>query len=69
MLISDNEFGAPWNDQFYEVRYITMDGDVETETMVLSGPKEYDEEELYKKAQEYFNYPLILSIWNLSIQK
>lgn len=65
MLAADNEFGAPWNDQFYEVRYITLNGDIITETMTLPGPRRYDDEELYNHAQEFFNYPLILSIWNL----
>lgn len=63
MLVADNEFGAPWNDQFYTVRYVDFDGNIEEETLVLPGPKKYDEDDLYRKAKEEFN-GLILNIWN-----
>ena len=40
MLVADNEFGAPWNDQFYEVEYIVVDtGEPNKETMVLDSSK------------------------------
>ena len=46
MLVPDNEFGAPWNDQFYNVKYETMNGEIEEETMILDGPKKYSYPEL-----------------------
>lgn len=64
-MLNDNEFGAPWNNQYYDVRYIRPEnGDIGVETMILPGPKEYDDEYLYNYAFEYFNHPLILNIWN-----
>lgn len=63
MLVADNEFGAPWNDQFYTVRYIIVDiGKINTETMVLDGPKHYSEDELYDHARNMFPNALILDI-------
>lgn len=42
MLVNDNEFGAPWNDQFYEVQLVNVDTGIPSiEIMVLSGPREY----------------------------
>ena len=63
MLVSSNEFGAPWNDQYYTVRYITVD-DIfpEVGTLILSGPKNYDTEELYEEAKEMFPNAIILDI-------
>ena len=63
MLVADNEFGAPWNDQFYTVRYIIVNtGEINTETMVLDGPKRYSEDELYDHAKNMFPNALILNI-------
>ncbi len=63
MLVADNEFGAPWNDQFYTVRYIIVDtGEINTETMVLDGPKRYDYDELDQHARNMFPNALILDI-------
>lgn len=63
MLVSSNEFGVSWNDQYYTVRYITVD-DIfpEVNTLVLSGPKNYDEEELYKEVKKMFPNAIILDI-------
>lgn len=50
MLINDSEFGAPWNDQFYNIEFhfeLDQDGigfvseKLKTK-IVLSGPKDYD---------------------------
>ena len=60
-----NEFGAPWNDQFYKVRMISIEEDLPEiieEILTLSGPKDYDEEELYKAAKDMFPHHLILDI-------
>ena len=63
MLVADNEFGAPWNDQFYTVEYIEVDtGEPGTEIMTLSGPKKYDEDELYEAARNMFPNAMILNI-------
>ncbi len=63
MLVADNEFGAPWNDQFYEVEYIIVDtGEPNKETMVLDGPKKYSVEELHEKAANMFPNALIINI-------
>ena len=65
MLIADNEFGAPWNDQFYRIRMISIEEsvpDIIEEILTLSGPKKYDEDELYEKAKNMFPHYLILNI-------
>lgn len=63
MLVADNEFGAPWNDQFYMVEYIEVDtGEPGKELMTLSGPKKYDDEDLYEAARDMFPNALILNI-------
>lgn len=65
MLVADNEFGAPWNDQFYKVRMMSIEEtipDIIEEVLTLSGPREYDEDELYEKAKNMFPNYLILSI-------
>lgn len=63
MLVADNEFGAPWNDQFYEVQYIVVDtAEPRTEIMTLDGPKKYSVEELHKKAANMFPNALIINI-------
>lgn len=62
MLINDNAYGAPWNDQFYVVTYET-DEDIITETMVLSGPCHYTYDDLMVNAQMHFgNLVNILNI-------
>jgi hypothetical protein len=54
MTINENEYGAPWNDQFYDVVFyfkLTLDdilftsGNLET-SFTLSGPKQYSYSEL-----------------------
>lgn len=58
MLIKDNEFGAPWNDQNYTVVFfLTVDfNGLEfksknlEESFTLSGPKHYDSHELNEEA-------------------
>lgn len=63
MLVADNEFGAPWNDQYYQVRYITIDDPIPNiDIMTLSGPKNYDIEELYEKAKNMLPTAIILDI-------
>lgn len=59
MIINENEYGAPWNDQFYNVVFyfkLTL-GDIlftsenlET-SFTLSGPKQYSYSELKKAAK------------------
>ena len=58
MIINENEYGAPWNDQFYDVIFyfvLNLD-DVEftseqlTTTFCLSGPCEYEYSELKEHA-------------------
>lgn len=66
MIINENEFGAPWNDQFYDVTfYFRMEiNGVEFKSeqlenmFVLSGPKYYDYDELksYAHRHIYENY-------------
>ena len=59
MLIDDNEYGAPWNDQYYVVTY-DCDGEIATDTMVLSGPRRLDYDELKVNAQMSFGmYPIL----------
>ena len=65
MLVADNEFGAPWNDQFYKVRMMSIEEtipDIVEEILTLSGPREYDEDELYEEAKNMFPHHLILNI-------
>ena len=61
MLVNDNEYGAPWNDQFYVVTY-EFEEDVFTEVMVLSGPYKYSDRELINNAHINFGSVEILSI-------
>lgn len=61
MLINNNEYGAPWNDQFYVVTY-EVDEDVLTEVMVLSGPHKYTNIELNAYAQMNFGNINVISI-------
>ena len=65
MLVSDNEFGAPWNDQFYKVKYESMDGEILEENLTLDGPKQYSYAELRHKAVLMFNPKRIIEICNL----
>lgn len=76
MVINDNEFTAPWNDQFYDVVfYFTLNWDNVKFTseqlmiqMVLSGPCEYSYYELKTLAcdrirEEYdFDYDEIIIV-------
>ena len=61
MLVNDNEYGAPWNDQFYEVAY-EDDEEIITDTIVLSGPKHYTTDELKSQVYSNFGYVDIISI-------
>ena len=67
MIINENEYGAPWNDQFYDVTFyfkLEQEGMEFTSekldtTFCLSGPYNYDYSELkeyaYKKIDEEYN--------------
>lgn len=61
MLVSDNECGAPWNDQFYLVTYEEND-EIQKEVIALDGPKRYDEYDLQEKAQGVFPNANIIAI-------
>lgn len=61
MLVSDNECGAPWNDQFYLVAY-EKDGRIQREVVVLDGPKKYDEYDLLEDVQGMFPSATIINI-------
>lgn len=60
MITKDNEFGAPWNDQFYTIKYIfkldveflTFTSDVNELIITLPGPKQYSDSEISKYALE-----------------
>ena len=54
MLIDENAYGAPWNDQFYRVTLQNENGTYK-DIMCLSGPKNYSEDELFDAACGYFN--------------
>ena len=62
MLVGDNEFGAPWNDQFYRAIVEDESGECWEEMLILSGPKEYYYEELVEAAQSMFPYYNIKNI-------
>lgn len=63
MLVSDNEFGAPWNDQFYNVKHIVVDtAEPATDVMILPGPRKYSEQDLYEEAMKEFPNSLIIDI-------
>jgi hypothetical protein len=68
MIINENEYGAPWNDQFYDVIFyfvLNLD-DVKfiseqlTTSFCLSGPHEYEYSELkeyaYDKIHEDYKF-------------
>ena len=60
MLIDDNKFGAPWNDQFYWVYLKDEDGKQWEELLTLSGPKNYDDIDLLSYAKGMFpNYEIV----------
>lgn len=75
MITLNNEFGAPWNDQFYRVYFhfeLDQDGlgfvseKLETE-ITLSGPKDYEKDyiidcalEVIKKEYENLDYDTIV---------
>ncbi len=63
MLVADNEFGAPWNDQFYEVDFIYKDTEYpDFDVMTLNGPKDYTMEELWEKAVNLYPHCKIINI-------
>ena len=66
MIIRNEEFGAPWNDQFYTITFyfktkinnVEFTSETLENTLVLGGPHDYDYEELksYAYRQIYENY-------------
>lgn len=54
MLVDDNEFGAPWNDQFYWVTTQDEFWDTSKELLTLSGPMNYTQLELERSAKRMF---------------
>lgn len=54
MLINDNEYSAPWNDQFYIVTVRNEDNIEWEETLTLSGPRDYDDYDLLEAARGMF---------------
>lgn len=54
MLVNDNEYGAPWNDQFYWVTMEDFDGKQFRDLLTLSGPDNYTDKELIKAAKGMF---------------
>ena len=54
MLVSDNEYGAPWNDQFYWVTVEDEEGNRWDELLTLSGIRDYDAEDLLTSAAWMF---------------
>lgn len=76
MLTNDSEFGAPWNDQFYDVTFyfrlelndIKFTSEQLEISFCLSGPRDYDHSELREFAynaicEEYkFDYDQIIII-------
>jgi len=67
MLVSDNEFGAPWNDQFYWVTMLDEFGEPCEEMLTISGPRYYDKQELFEAAQAMFPYCKILTVDDYAI--
>lgn len=53
MLINDNEYGAPWNDQLYVVTY-KLDEDEIVDALVLQGPYHYTDDEIATYARGMF---------------
>ena len=64
MIVSNDEYGAPWNDKYYNVTYIDQDGDMIEEVMVLDGPREYSYEDLRHEAEWRYNCKKIINIWS-----
>ena len=62
MWISDNEFGAPWNDQFYIVTVRNEDNEEWDEMLTLSGPRNYDDYDLLESARGMFPQLEIVNI-------
>ena len=68
MIINENEYGAPWNDQFYDVTFyfkLELEGVEFTSeqleiTFCLSGPRNYSYSELkeyaYDKIHEEYKF-------------
>lgn len=62
MLVSDNEYGAPWNDRFYWVEFEDENGVIARDLLILSGPANYTEEELLTSARAQFPYVDIINV-------
>lgn len=68
MLVSDNEYGAPWNDQFY---WVTVEDETESqwdEILTLSGPYNYSDQELQKEARGMFPEYNIIKVREYAIR-
>jgi hypothetical protein len=65
MLVSDNEFGAPWNDRQYRIKYETLNGEVTEDILTLDGPKQYSYWEIHDWAMKMFNPKKIIAICDL----
>lgn len=62
MLIDKNEYGAPWNDQFYWITIQDDEGVQWEELLTLSGPKVYTHKEILNSAINMFPYYEIVNI-------
>lgn len=61
-MLMDSRFGAPWNDQFYWITVQDDYGEQWEEKLILSGPKDYDYDEIIEKATGMFPYYEIINI-------
>lgn len=62
MLVNDNEYGAPWNDQFYWITIEDDEGMRWDDLLTLSGPRDYNNDDLLKAAQGMFPGYIIVEI-------
>ena len=60
MLVYYNEYGSPWNEQYYKVTYKQYE-DVYKDTLILNSGN-YSNEELIKYAQDKFPNATIIKI-------
>ena len=68
MLVSDNEYGAPWNDQFYWVTVEDETGSQWDEVLTLSGPYTYSDQELQREAEGMFPEYNIIKVREYAIR-
>jgi len=57
-----SRFGASWNDQFYWITVQDDYGEQWEEKLILSGPKDYNYDEIVEKATGMFPYYEIINI-------